>query len=216
MRQLYQGFMTLVMSWVKRWVQELVTFGPQDYWRLVRARPQRAWWLEDLPLRASFDPFSRKRGTEWPSLELCHLYLACWYRYLLFNILIPWESFSMYYKGMQPLSFLWHDVYDEGLRGDSPFTDNASLCSLCLPTALIPILKLSSSTHVMSTEFQVSNTLYTICWMLAAVVIGFDIFLFSTYLHAIPSVWVAVLLGISYLVSDKRPPFRACPISVAY
>ncbi|CAO3695290.1 unnamed protein product [Umbelopsis ramanniana] len=74
------------------------------------------------------------------------------------------------------------------------------LQSLCLPTALIPILKLSSSTRVMSTEFQISNTLYTICWILAAVVIGFDIFLFSTYLHAIPSVWVAILLGISYLV----------------
>ncbi|KAH8549062.1 natural resistance-associated macrophage protein-domain-containing protein [Umbelopsis sp. PMI_123] len=75
------------------------------------------------------------------------------------------------------------------------------LQSLCLPTALIPILKLSSSTRVMSADFQISNTLYTICWLLAAIVIGFDIFLFSTYLHAIPSVWVAVILGISYLVS---------------
>ncbi|KAG2185660.1 hypothetical protein INT44_002453 [Umbelopsis vinacea] len=74
------------------------------------------------------------------------------------------------------------------------------LQSLCLPTALIPILKLSSSTRVMSTEFQISNILYTICWILAAIVIGFDIFLFSTYLHAIPSVWIAVVLGISYLI----------------
>ncbi|KAI8576749.1 hypothetical protein K450DRAFT_255393 [Umbelopsis ramanniana AG] len=74
------------------------------------------------------------------------------------------------------------------------------LQSLCLPTALIPILKLSSSTRVMSAEFQISNVLYTICWILAAIVIGFDIFLFSTYLHAIPSVWVAIVLGISYLM----------------
>jgi hypothetical protein len=72
--------------------------------------------------------------------------------------------------------------------------------SLCLPTALIPILKLSSSTYAMSTEFQISNVLYAICWLLAGVVIAFDIFLFTTYLHAIPSVWIAVLLGISYLV----------------
>lgn len=52
----------------------------------------------------------------------------------------------------------------------------------------------------MSTEFQISNTLYGICWLLAAVVIGFDIFLFTTYLHAIPSVWLAIALGITYLV----------------
>ncbi|CAO3679830.1 unnamed protein product [Umbelopsis vinacea] len=74
------------------------------------------------------------------------------------------------------------------------------LQSLCLPTALIPILKLSSSTYAMSTEFQISNVLYAICWLLAGVVIAFDIFLFTTYLHAIPSVWIAVLLGISYLL----------------
>ncbi|KAG2183752.1 hypothetical protein INT43_006763 [Umbelopsis isabellina] len=73
------------------------------------------------------------------------------------------------------------------------------LQSLCLPTALIPILKLSASTYVMSSEFQVSNVMYAICWTLAGVVIVFDIFLFTTYLNELPHVWIAIVLGIVYL-----------------
>ncbi|KAJ2956837.1 hypothetical protein NQZ79_g7362 [Umbelopsis isabellina] len=73
------------------------------------------------------------------------------------------------------------------------------LQSLCLPTALIPILKLSASTYVMSSEFQVSNVMYAICWTLAGVVIVFDIFLFTTYLNELPHVWIAIVLGVAYL-----------------
>lgn len=52
----------------------------------------------------------------------------------------------------------------------------------------------------MSTEFQVSNVMYAICWTLAGVVIVFDIFLFTTYLNELPHVWIAIILGIAYLV----------------
>ncbi|KAI9497820.1 natural resistance-associated macrophage protein-domain-containing protein [Zychaea mexicana] len=71
------------------------------------------------------------------------------------------------------------------------------LQSVCLPPVLIPILKLCSSTAVMSAEFTTSTVLHVICWLLTGVVVGFNVFLFVTH---ITSVWSFVMIGAFGLV----------------
>ncbi|GAA5816213.1 hypothetical protein MFLAVUS_009739 [Mucor flavus] len=68
------------------------------------------------------------------------------------------------------------------------------LQSICLPTVLIPIIKLSTSSHILSKEFRPSKLLQFICWILTLVVISFDIFLFVK--HA-TDILTSVLIGIT-------------------
>jgi Mn2+/Fe2+ NRAMP family transporter len=61
------------------------------------------------------------------------------------------------------------------------------LQSLCLPTALIPILKLTSSKRVMGTAFRNHHFWKTITWLLAIILMGFNLFLFLVYLEELPN-----------------------------
>ncbi|KAI7903370.1 natural resistance-associated macrophage protein-domain-containing protein [Cokeromyces recurvatus] len=68
------------------------------------------------------------------------------------------------------------------------------LQSVCLPTVLIPIIKLSTSSNILSKEFRPSTILQITCWSLTVIVIAFDIFLFIK--HA-TSQGTAIVIGIS-------------------
>lgn len=67
-------------------------------------------------------------------------------------------------------------------------------CSVCLPTVLIPIIKLSTSSNILSKEFRPSKLLQFICWLLTLVVISFDIYLFVK--HA-TDILTSVLIGVT-------------------
>ncbi|KAM3578536.1 hypothetical protein VKS41_008921 [Umbelopsis sp. WA50703] len=54
---------------------------------------------------------------------------------------------------------------------------------ICLPTAVIPILKLSASRSIMTQEFQSPRWLSVICWVLSCIIIGFNILIFHTFLN---------------------------------
>lgn len=71
---------------------------------------------------------------------------------------------------------------------------NMNILSVCLPTVLIPIIKLSTSPNILSKEFRPSLVLLVTCWILTLIVIGFDIYLFIK--HAI-NLWAAIIIGIS-------------------
>ncbi|KAG2223121.1 hypothetical protein INT45_005677 [Circinella minor] len=73
------------------------------------------------------------------------------------------------------------------------------LQSVCLPPVLIPILKLCASTSVMSPEFTTSTIMHIICWLLTAVVIGFNVFLFITHISSWSSFALISLFGFFYL-----------------
>ncbi|GAA5800892.1 hypothetical protein HPULCUR_006331 [Helicostylum pulchrum] len=68
------------------------------------------------------------------------------------------------------------------------------LQSVCLPTVLIPIIKLSTSSNILSKEFRPSKLLQFICWLLTLVVISFDIYLFVK--HA-TDILTSVLIGVT-------------------
>lgn len=72
--------------------------------------------------------------------------------------------------------------------------------SICLPTALIPILKLSASPAVMSIDFRISTVATTACWALAAVITGFNVYLFLSFLEELPAKWVGIVIGMIYLL----------------
>jgi len=72
------------------------------------------------------------------------------------------------------------------------------LQSLCLPTALIPILKISSSANIMSKSFQTKYFWRIVSWLLASILICFNLFLFVVYLEELPNLYVGFVLGIIY------------------
>ena len=78
------------------------------------------------------------------------------------------------------------------------------LQSVCLPPVLIPILKLCSSTAVMSAEFTTSTVMHIICWLLTAVVVGFNCFLFISHISSWVSFMFIGLFGVIYLVSNLK------------
>jgi hypothetical protein len=61
------------------------------------------------------------------------------------------------------------------------------LQSLCLPTALIPILKLTSSKKVMGVTFRNRRFWKAITWLLAVILMGFNLFLLMVYLEELPN-----------------------------
>jgi len=74
------------------------------------------------------------------------------------------------------------------------------LQSLCLPTALIPILKISSSKNIMGKSFQTNFFWKSIAWLLATIIICFNLFLLVVYLEELPNLFLGYVLGISYFV----------------
>ncbi|CAI2182093.1 11845_t:CDS:2 [Funneliformis geosporum] len=72
------------------------------------------------------------------------------------------------------------------------------LQSLCLPCALIPILKLTSSKEVMGHTFRSHHIWKYITWGLAFIIIGFNLFLFIAYLEELPNLYVGYVCGVIY------------------
>lgn len=72
--------------------------------------------------------------------------------------------------------------------------------SVCLPTVLIPIIKLSTSPRVLSEEFRPSKYLQVICWILAVIVIAFDIYLFMQHATDLQSAIVIGVFGTVYII----------------
>ncbi|KAJ8661446.1 hypothetical protein O0I10_002712 [Lichtheimia ornata] len=80
------------------------------------------------------------------------------------------------------------------------------LQSLCLPIVLVPILKLTSSTSIMTGQFRSSRAGRILAWLISWVVIGFNVYLFGMFLDDFNwSWWMVTLTGIymmfvSYLI----------------
>src|SRR3954453_3705705 len=69
------------------------------------------------------------------------------------------------------------------------------LQSLCLPTALIPLMKLTNSKLVMGRSFKTSNLWKYISWIIALVIIGTNFILFLMYLNEMPNVFLGYICG---------------------
>ncbi|KAI9484243.1 MAG: natural resistance-associated macrophage protein-domain-containing protein [Benjaminiella poitrasii] len=74
------------------------------------------------------------------------------------------------------------------------------LQSLCLPTTIIPILKLTSSEKVMTKVFKNSRLTQFVCWMISFIVICFNIQLFINYLSELEWPIFAVIFSIIYFM----------------
>ncbi|KAI8376418.1 natural resistance-associated macrophage protein-domain-containing protein [Radiomyces spectabilis] len=72
------------------------------------------------------------------------------------------------------------------------------LQSLCLPTAIIPILKLTASSNIMTSTFKNSKRANMLYWLISWIVIGFNVYLFVSYLKELSWPPVLVLLTIGY------------------
>ncbi|KAI8088376.1 natural resistance-associated macrophage protein-domain-containing protein [Thamnidium elegans] len=72
------------------------------------------------------------------------------------------------------------------------------LQSLCLPTAIIPILKLTASTKIMTKTFRNSRITNIMCWMISFIVIGFNVHLFINYLQELNWPLYAVMFSVTY------------------
>jgi len=72
------------------------------------------------------------------------------------------------------------------------------LQSLCLPCALIPILKFTSSKEVMGPTFRSHRLWKYVTWGLAFIIIGFNLFLFIVYLEELPNLYVGYVCGVIY------------------
>ncbi|KAG9307500.1 hypothetical protein G9A89_017330 [Geosiphon pyriformis] len=72
------------------------------------------------------------------------------------------------------------------------------LQSLCLPTALLPILKLTSSHVVMGTAFRNKSFWKFVTWIFAAIIMGFNMFLLGVYLEQLENKSFGYLFGIVY------------------
>ncbi|KAI8975590.1 natural resistance-associated macrophage protein-domain-containing protein [Mycotypha africana] len=74
------------------------------------------------------------------------------------------------------------------------------LQSLCLPTAIIPILKLTSAEKIMTKTFKNSRLTNFLCWSISIIVIIFNIYLFLNYLEDLDWPLYGVAFCILYLV----------------
>lgn len=72
--------------------------------------------------------------------------------------------------------------------------------SLCLPAAIIPILKLTASSKIMSSTFQNSALVNATAWLVSFIVIGFNVHLFLNYLDDLDWPTYAVIFGFIYFV----------------
>ncbi|CAO3635316.1 unnamed protein product [Mucor hiemalis] len=74
------------------------------------------------------------------------------------------------------------------------------LQSVCLPTVLIPIIKLSTSPNILSKEFRPSSILQFTCWILTIIVVAFDIFLFVKHATNLATSLLIGITGTVYLL----------------
>lgn len=72
--------------------------------------------------------------------------------------------------------------------------------SVCLPTVLIPIIKLSTSPNILSKEFTPSIILQVTCWTLTLIVIAFDIFLFVKHATDLVTSLAIGITGTIYII----------------
>ncbi|CAG8584461.1 601_t:CDS:2 [Diversispora eburnea] len=74
------------------------------------------------------------------------------------------------------------------------------LQSLCLPTAIIPLLKLTSSEEVMGISFKTNKFWKITSWTLAAIIIGINLFLLVLYLEELDNILLGYVFGSIYFV----------------
>lgn len=74
----------------------------------------------------------------------------------------------------------------------------AMYISLCLPTAVIPILKLTASQRVMTNVFKNSTVTNIVCWAISFIVIGFNVHLVIDYLDELQWPLYAMVFCVLY------------------
>ena len=73
------------------------------------------------------------------------------------------------------------------------------LQSLCLPTALIPLMKLTNSKLVMG-SFRTNDFWKYISWIITLVIIGTNLILFLDYLNNMQNLFLGYLCGGIYFI----------------
>ncbi|OZJ05072.1 hypothetical protein BZG36_02102 [Bifiguratus adelaidae] len=76
------------------------------------------------------------------------------------------------------------------------------LQSICLPTTLLPILKLTNSEKIMSKGFKNNHFLAISAWILCVLIVALNMYLLVDFFEELATAWqgVAITFGISYLV----------------
>ncbi|RGB30508.1 natural resistance-associated macrophage protein [Rhizophagus diaphanus] len=74
------------------------------------------------------------------------------------------------------------------------------LQSLCLPTALIPLMKLTNSKSVMGKNFKTNDFWKYISWIITLVIIGTNLILFLEQLNKMPNLFLGYICGGIYFV----------------
>lgn len=74
------------------------------------------------------------------------------------------------------------------------------LQSLCLPTAIIPLLKLTGSQEIMGTTFKTNNFWKITTWILASIIICINLFLLVLYLEELDNISLGYIFGGIYFV----------------
>ncbi|KAI7857412.1 natural resistance-associated macrophage protein-domain-containing protein [Circinella umbellata] len=74
------------------------------------------------------------------------------------------------------------------------------LQSLCLPIVMVPILKLTSSSFIMTNDFKNKLIGRIVSWSISWIVIGFNIYLFGMFLDEMEWPLWMVLLSVIYLI----------------
>lgn len=105
---------------------------------------------------------------------------------------------------------------------DSQITYFSFLYSLCLPIVVIPILKLSHSSSIMSETFVTGMAGQLISWAISWIVIGFNIYLLKMFLDdfgwlfwlAGPSIAYLILVGYLIYVPLTPDPSAEDPKSI--
>lgn len=74
------------------------------------------------------------------------------------------------------------------------------LQSVCLPFAIIPILRITANTKIMGKIFATGRLYLLICWLLALTVVGFNLYLIATFVEGLPLRWLWIVLTVFYVV----------------
>jgi len=74
------------------------------------------------------------------------------------------------------------------------------LQSLCLPTALIPLMKLTNSKLVMGKSFRTNKFWKYISWIITLIIIGTNLILFFEYLNNMQNLFLGYICGGIYFV----------------
>jgi hypothetical protein len=92
------------------------------------------------------------------------------------------------------------------------------LQSLCLPTALIPLMKLTNSKSVMGKNFRTNDFWRYVSWIIALVIIGTNLILFLEQLNRMPNFFLGYICGGIYFafiiyiallpINETRDPLK--------